>query len=169
MEGNALRTKLCTKCQRVKSISQFPVRKDRPSGYYYMCKTCDSTTSREWIQKNPQRRIWQNAKRRAKQKGLEFDIYPADIRIPEVCPLLGIPITELMNGDTDSSPSLDRINPRRGYTRDNIWVISARANRIKNDSQPGELLKIAASIASKKLQNVRFNNASLNTPRTGQV
>ena len=37
------------------------------------------------------------------------------------------------------SASLDRIEPARGYTPDNVWVISWRANHIKADASLGEL------------------------------
>ena len=41
------------------------------------------------------------------------------------------------------SPSIDRIDSTKGYTKDNIQIISWRANRIKNDSTPEELMQIA--------------------------
>ena len=33
----------------------------------------------------------------------------------------------------DESPSLDRIDSKKGYTKDNVQVISNRANRLKAD------------------------------------
>jgi hypothetical protein len=44
----------------------------------------------------------------------------------------------------DNSPSLDRIVPEKGYVRDNVLVVSYRANRIKNDATISELQQIAA-------------------------
>jgi hypothetical protein len=41
------------------------------------------------------------------------------------------------------SPSLDRIKPELGYVPGNIQVISARANVMKNDATPEELLAFA--------------------------
>ena len=41
---------------------------------------------------------------------------------------------------------MDRINPTKGYVKGNIWVISLRANRIKNDSTPQELRLIADKV-----------------------
>lgn len=83
-----------------------------------------------------------NAKRRAKVQGVAFDIEPSDIRIPRTCPVLGIPLKRSRGQPTDNSPSLDRIEPALGYVRSNIAVISYRANRIKNDSTPEELLRV---------------------------
>jgi hypothetical protein len=78
----------------------------------------------------------ERARWRAKKYGLSFNLTINDIHIPSICPLLGIPL-RVNRGTTgtssDNSPSLDRINSENGYTRDNIWVISQKANRIKSD------------------------------------
>lgn len=83
------------------------------------------------------------AKGRAKTKGLPFNITEADIRIPSVCPVLGIPLFKGTGKLTDNSPTLDRIDSTGGYTKDNVLVVSARANRIKSDATIEELLKVA--------------------------
>lgn len=49
----------------------------------------------------------------------------------------------------DDSYSLDRIDSSRGYVKGNIWVISLRANRIKNDSTVEELRLIAGKVEQK--------------------
>ena len=72
------------------------------------------------------------------ESNIPFDITPEDIFIPQYCPVLGIKL-QIGNGDSDNSPSLDRIVPVSGYVRNNIQVISTRANRIKNDATLVEL------------------------------
>lgn len=64
--------------------------------------------------------------------------------VPDVCPILGLELNYLGTGEysADNSPSLDQIIPGKGYTKDNIQIISWRANRIKNDGTPEELIKI---------------------------
>ncbi len=79
------------------------------------------------------------AKRRAKVKGLPINISVFDIKIPEICPLLGIPIYKKGGKITDNSPSLDKINPNLGYVKGNIWVISYKANAVKNNCSLEEL------------------------------
>jgi hypothetical protein len=86
------------------------------------------------------------AKRRAKSKGLDFDIEIGDIQIPERCPLLGIEIWVAGGVQTSASPSLDRIDPSLGYTKGNVWVISHRANTIKSDATLAELRLIALNL-----------------------
>jgi hypothetical protein len=83
----------------------------------------------------------QNARGRARREGLPFNLTLADISIPEVCPVLGLP---LQHGSKiqDSSPTLDRIIPNLGYTSGNVWVISNRANKLKSDASLEELDKL---------------------------
>ncbi len=90
-------------------------------------------------EKNTATKLWKGAKDRATEKGLEFDLVVDDIKIPDVCPVLGI----LLNAsDRAHTPSIDRIDNARGYTKDNIQIISWRANRLKNDASLEELVAI---------------------------
>jgi len=79
-----------------------------------------------------------NAKSRAKAKGLEFSLTIEDIKIPDACPVLGIPLQRGIGQSSDNSPTLDRIDSSQGYTKDNVIVISKRANTIKNSGTPQE-------------------------------
>lgn len=45
--------------------------------------------------------------------------------------------------DRSSSMSIDRIDPALGYTPENTWLISQRANRIKNNATIEEFEMIA--------------------------
>lgn len=73
-----------------------------------------------------------------------MDIYPED----EKCPVLGI---EMIWGDKSASfrgprmnsPSLDRLIPELGYVIGNVNWISMRANYIKQDASPEEILRVA--------------------------
>ena len=57
--------------------------------------------------------------------------------------MLGIKLNthvgETKAGAKADSPSLDRINPNLGYIKGNVWVISYRANMIKNNATLEEL------------------------------
>ena len=55
------------------------------------------------------------------------------------CPILGVEfqVNQGKCGPQRQSPSLDRINPKRGYVVDNIAVISYKANCMKqNETDP---------------------------------
>jgi hypothetical protein len=84
-----------------------------------------------------------NARRRAKKFGVPFSLAPDDIIIPEVCPVLGMSLAVNSGKLGPCSPSLDRIKPELGYVPGNIQVLSARANVMKNDATPEQLLAFA--------------------------
>lgn len=88
-----------------------------------------------------------SAKRRAKERGIEFDITPSDLLdlyTPE-CPIFKTKLNweHRGSGAAHDSPSLDRKVPSLGYIKGNVWIISYRANTIKNDATPEELLALA--------------------------
>lgn len=78
-----------------------------------------------------QKMIW-SARRRAKNKNLEFSITAEDIVIPQTCPLLNIPLFKSAKTSANS-PTLDRKDSSLGYIKNNIWVISHKANSAKNN------------------------------------
>jgi hypothetical protein len=82
--------------------------------------------------------LWERARRRAKERGLEFAIAKDAIVIPKRCPALGLPI-RVGHVRTGNSPSLDRIDPSLGYIPGNVRVISDKANRLKSDRSLAEL------------------------------
>lgn len=101
---------------------------------------------REWRHRNPKYMLYHSAKRRAKERDLDFSITIEDIpEIPEVCPIAQIRIhfrDDGKRGPIENSPTLDRIDPSKGYTRDNIRVISHKGNRLKSDMGKEDLLRI---------------------------
>jgi hypothetical protein len=92
------------------------------------------------------RAMWHSAKSRAKRKGLTFTITQNDITVPDVCPLLLIPIAASTEARAPGSPSLDRKDATKGYVPGNVWVISYRANRIKNDATLAEFIMMADNL-----------------------
>lgn len=90
-----------------------------------------------------ERSLWYPAKKRAKLKGIEFNIDITDIVIPEFCPILGIRLERGKGTVSPSSPTLDRIVQSKGYVKGNVHVVSYRANSMKNDASPEEILKFA--------------------------
>ena len=98
---------------------------------------------------HPNRILHSAAKMRARRKGLCFSLTWEDCNIPTYCPILGIKLEGHLGRLSDDSPSLDRIIPEKGYIKDNVWVISNRANRIKNDATLEELKQIVAALEAK--------------------
>lgn len=98
----------------------------------------------------PEKTLLALAKARAKRKGIPFDITVDDIHIPDNCPLLGVPMFRSIGSIGRNSPTIDRIIPELGYTKGNIWVISSRANLIKNDSTLEELELLVLNLRKNK-------------------
>ena len=113
-----------------------------------LCSECNSNR----VKSVPiQKKIWQRARGRAKTRGLDFDISPDDIIIPEVCPILGIPLKENKGkpGAYRDSISIDKIDPTKGYVKGNIQIISQQANQMKYCATEEELIKFARYILNK--------------------
>jgi hypothetical protein len=100
--------------------------------------------SRNYRRVHLDRTILSQAKTRCKKSGILFNLTIKDIVIPDVCPILGIPIySNVGEGRTDNSPSIDRVYPDLGYVSGNVVIVSDRANRIKNDGTASEHRLIA--------------------------
>lgn len=83
--------------------------------------------------------MWHAARHRAKTKGLPFDIEVNDIIIPSSCPVFG---TMFIKNNHQLAPSLDRIDPVKGYVKGNVAVISNRANMLKGNASADDIKKL---------------------------
>ena len=95
--------------------------------------------------------IYNRLKQSAKKRDIPFDLTVTqlnELTFPITCPILGMPLKFNRGQLQDDSYSIDRIDSSRGYTIDNIEVISWRANRLKNDGTIVELQKIAEHLTS---------------------
>lgn len=125
-------SKKCRGCNQDKDIVEFWLVKKYYDGFDYKCKSCRSNEyNNTYISK-----MFSRAKKRAKETNVPFTITKEDISVPDVCPVLGIPLE--FGGGTGvenraNSPSLDRIIPELGYVPGNIAVISYRANLLKSN------------------------------------
>jgi len=97
-----------------------------------MCRERGRKCEKKFRTQNPEKALLRGAKKRAKQMKLPFDLEPDDIIIPDICPVLGIPLIINELKSSDNSPTLDRIIPELGYVKSNVKVISMRANMIKS-------------------------------------
>lgn len=90
-------------------------------------------------------RMYTRKRNNARRSKWTFSINLEDIVFPTHCPVLGLKLDYGNNssGRKETSPSFDRINPKKGYVKNNVVIISWRANRIKNDGTPNEHALIA--------------------------
>jgi len=122
-------TKHCTRCRKDLPADQFSKGRGRK------CRTCAAEYWQEWRSKpeNVIKHLVCAAKNRAKKKGLPFDLHYTDLTLPDVCPVLGIPIIPGSKSSKSNSPSIDRFVPEKGYVKGNVQVISMLANELKGD------------------------------------
>ena len=91
--------------------------------------------------------ILASARNRAKRKHLAFDLTLEDIVIPQKCPMLGLNILQQWESHRnhtkeDGYPTIDRIDSTKGYTKDNIQIISWRANNLKSNASLQEMVEL---------------------------
>lgn len=89
--------------------------------------------------------LYNHYKSSAARRNIEFgltkmDFY--DLSYPLTCPVLGIPLAHNTGRACDNSYSIDRIDSSQGYIKDNIIVISHRANTLKNNATLQELRQL---------------------------
>ena len=150
---------LCKWCNEVKIYHNFrEVNKNLHLGFkkkggwtdiegkkrYSYCKKCESDRQKRKRDERPAHRLFLLAKRRAKREGLIFDItteylesiWPKDNK----CPILK---TEFLSGMKNKYqlPTLDKVVPKKGYTKGNVAIISFKANNIKSDIDDFEIFK----------------------------
>lgn len=149
----------CPTCGEIKTPSDFScygkARGNRVDilgqGRNSQCKLCQNNA---YIAIEPRKKMLYAARNRAKKAGLECTLKVEDIVIPEFCPVLGIPLFASAGGGKrpptllENSPSLDRIDNNKGYTPDNVRVISMRANDLKSDATLEELEAVVAYMKS---------------------
>lgn len=139
--------KICTTCDFEKALSSFYFYTKR--GYLSpTCKGCEAERykKRYRTKEGRAKQLLITSKRNAAKKGRDFEITLEDIKIPEICPYLDIPLTYEEGNRSNSTPSLDRIDNTKGYVKGNVQVISWKANRLKSDLDEASLLTYAKAI-----------------------
>lgn len=157
-----MENKECTCCKETKPLSEFHKGTGK-LGLRSQCKVCctkwntserykkmqdaknikrqdpkykarESFMAQQRRKKSPEKFLYAAIKSKAKRKGIEFNLTLEDIIFPEICPLLEIKLQMNKGHMEDNSYSLDRIDNTKGYIKGNVWVISNKANKIKNDA-----------------------------------
>ena len=145
----------CIKCDAALTDDNWLASRQKNS--IYICNACSRQEKVDWWNKfSDAEYLFKRAQTRAKQNGREFSITIEDVEAvdSDMCPILHIPIKRyLMVSDSTAdgtksiqqpdSKSLDRIDATKGYTPDNIRVISWRGNELLKDMTINELKLIS--------------------------
>ena len=161
----------CIACFEIRELGEFAFRKDNQK-YRNECKECKKEECKEWGKenrqytreyirarnknnpglftrqkhnrkiKNPIKYLLVKARYNAKICGVPFSLIESDLTYPEFCPALGIKLEHGFGRVGDTSPTLDRMIPKLGYVKGNVFILSHRANTLKTDATPDEIRKI---------------------------
>lgn len=132
-------------------------RKERERRAAYRKKYPERIREKERARTGTPFKTWlcANARFRGRQRGLEATITPSDLEWPTHCPVLGLELDyPARSGERKdrqiaaNCPSLDRWDSSKGYVPGNVFVISYRANTLKNNSSFEETLKILEYLKS---------------------
>ena len=131
----------CRECKKIHATSFRNENREEYNRYSRerMKRLYTTEKRREYYRKNIVAEMFSGAKQRAKNKNLSFTISLEDVIIPERCPVFD---TEFDFNSKLNVPTLDRVVNELGYIKGNVQVISAKANRLKNNSTIEELEKI---------------------------
>jgi hypothetical protein len=114
-----------------------------------------SVRKRAARRQNPKERwvtnVYFNAKARAKHSMRPFTLTKDDIRalaaITTHCPLLECTLRyDNSRALTPNAATLDRKDSQKGYTPDNCWIISFKANRSKNNLTLRQIERLAKNL-----------------------
>lgn len=163
-------TRRCKKCNQWLDLNLFNTRVRMPSPstktisklvptlyYREICKACSITQVRKskytepvyrraLHKKDPRKVMLINARKRAQDKNLPFNITKSDLVIPERCPLLDIPLIVGSGIVCDNSPTIDRIIGEKGYVKGNVQIISHKANAVKSNLSLTELELLVSNL-----------------------
>jgi hypothetical protein len=149
-------TKTCSACKKQLPLFSFSKNLAAKDGLQYKCSFCDLEYQKQRRENNKEAvleygRAYQKnrrksfeyrlqmllnaSKQRAKLKSREHSITLEDIKdlypVDGKCPVFGFNLEFNDAGFRETSPSIDRIDSDKGYTKDNIQIISWKANRLK--------------------------------------
>ena len=177
--------KQCYTCKQVLPVVMFSKHRRSKDGLRGDCKSCSAIAGakyyanggkeryQSYVKANPGQTITaclvRGARSRARDKNLPFDIDLDYVRsmvgenaeLASHCPVFGVPLDWSCirnNGGKflPNSPSMDRVDPERGYVKGNIKIISFRANQIKNDASHQELKLVAAYLGRELVNSLEF-------------
>jgi len=136
-----------------KSLCKICISSANKNGYKNLSeneKTVKINKQKNWINNNIIKVRVLAAKHRAIRKKITFDIDDEFInelfeKQNGLCKYSGVLLDTTTTGDNNqmniNSLSIDRIDSNKGYTKDNVVLVSAIVNTMKNDLSENEFLK----------------------------
>ena len=174
-------TKICSRCKTEKLKEDYNPRHWRDASKW--CKPCCNAYSREWYAANPiiakrnsvnsfnayyvgtkgrATHMLNNAKQRSKRSGYEFDLdhkwIEGKLKIG-LCEATGLPLLIEINGgkghrNNSFSPSLERVDNSKGYTKNNVQVVCWIYNRAKGAFPIEDLFTMLKALEKRRSESM---------------
>jgi len=146
----------CNGCIKLeKRAYQANWRKKNPDRALARTKAFKAKLALENPRKSRACAAYSDARKRAVKHGMDFNLtsdFVLNLLIENpLCPYFGWELTYAV-GKLNTLASIDRIDSAKGYTKDNVQIISYLANLMKSSATPEELVKFACGVL--KLKNV---------------
>lgn len=127
--------------------------RQKENNWYYDPDTAKAKR-RKYYEKNWKSVSLSSAKKRARDKGLPFDLDMdwIDEQFPKGCAVTGLPLDP--NGSkTPWTVHLDRVVPELGYTKENTRMVCACYNLAKRNWSDSDVLVMAQALVENKASN----------------
>jgi hypothetical protein len=155
---NYNKTIVCWDCKETKNRRLFPYRKQYADNKEKRCKSCSNKdgvyrklnhTEEQVLNTLLNQAKTSSTKREKRKRICVFDITLEDVKNRvqlqnNKCIYTGREFVYAYN--ESDKPSIDRIDSNKGYTKDNIQMVTTRANAMKNDMTHEEFLKLIEDI-----------------------
>lgn len=111
------------------------------------CKLCDAEQQRKSKILFPLKHILRDAKSHARKRNMEFDLLLSDLEFilsaqRNKCALSGLEFGK------DNLPSLDRIDSKLGYTKENVQLVHIKVNIMKSNFDQYEFIELCGFITT---------------------
>ena len=149
--------KTCSKCKKETDVEHFFKHKQTKDGFHSWCKSCckeANLKSKDKINSNIESRavvFLRNAKNSAYKRNNEFDLNVDDIvefwnKQNKICAYSGVEMT-LESGKLNTV-SIERIDSKIGYTKENTILVCQAVNRMKSDFSLNEFFDLCKLVTT---------------------
>lgn len=154
--------KRCSRCGELKDASDFYTTVSRGNSYLSgACKPCHNQASKKSYDKKMSsevtyrvRRLLHSVRQRCDKYGYAFDLteqWVLEKYLRGVCEATNLPLNIFDHGGVGErpwGPSLDRVDQTKGYTKDNVQLVSWIYNRAKGSGTHEDVLILAKALVA---------------------
>lgn len=142
-------TKICTKCDKEKELSEFHKNSKTKDGLVYFCKLCIKKYQKEFYTKFPEKAIFLNVSQRCENSKNPSYKYYGKRNIKNYLTIEDIKYLMIRDNYWDlNNPSIDRKENNKNYTLENSHFIEQKINTTERNVR----------VSSKPIIQLNLNN-----------